>query len=174
MVTARSRPCERPGDYQPRSLTASSMTLVARVESVDERTRGLTAPGGGDELSQFLDVDRSQSNQDCWEAVVVRLGKEFLLVGCEEHVLLEEVTDAHSQHARVGNAGLLRRDALEPDPDEEPLLVAVANGKREAFFGRRRSGQRHGDASDVVLVRHLTRLDSCTRHIALLAELPHT
>src|SRR5262245_22286679 len=131
------------------------MTPPTRSESVDERTWGLTAPGGGDELSQLLDVDRRQANQDCWEAVVVRFGKEFLLVGREEHVLLEQVADAHSQHARVGNAGLLRRNALEPDPDEEPLLVAVANGKREAFFSRARSGQRHGDASDVVLVRHL-------------------
>src|SRR5215831_3686134 len=131
------------------------MTLATRSESVDERTRGLTAPGGGDEGSQLLDVDRRQSNQDGWKAVVVRLGKEFLLVGREEHVLLEEVPDAHGQHARVGNPGLLRRDALEPDPDEEPLLVAVANGKREAFFSRTRSGQRHGNASDVVLVRHL-------------------
>ena len=124
-------------------------------ESADERARGLTAPGGGDELSQLVDVDRRQSNQDGWEAVVVWLGEEFLLVGRKEHVLLEEVADAHRQNVRVGNPGLLGRDALKPDPREAFLLAAVANEKREKVFCRARSRQGHGDASDVLLVGHL-------------------
>src|SRR5215472_16637798 len=164
MVTARSRvritraPGSRtPKDYPPASLTASPCSPSTRWDFVHQRARGLTAPGGGDQLFELVEVHRRQSNQNCRKAVVVWLGEEFLLVGCEEHVLLEEVADAHRQHARVGNPGLLWRDALLPYPDEGSFLPAVANVEREALFSRARSRQRHRDAAHVVLVGHLRR-----------------
>src|SRR6266566_418819 len=123
-------------------------------EVLHEPGRRDTPPGGRDERLQFLGVDRGQAHQDRREAVVVRLGEEFLLVQPEHQVLLEQIRHPDGEHLGVGNAGLLWIDALQPDPGESLLLGPGPDREREPVLRLRCPGQLGGNPPDILLVGH--------------------
>lgn len=114
------------------------------VEILDQRARRHTAPRVGDQLFDFVRLDGREPNQDRGIAVVVIFGEELLVVDGEQRLFLGFVGDANGDDGRIGNARLLRLEALEPDPDDPFSLPRSKTENAKRSFDSTVSGSDNG------------------------------
>jgi hypothetical protein len=85
----------------------------------------------------------------------VRLGEELGRVAGDHQLPVFDARGPGREDPGLRHAGLLRRDALHPDPDEGLQLALVANGEGKAAGDLFRRRQRQRNTADVSLGRHL-------------------